>query len=217
MALSTTRAAAQQAIAKTIGVLLYPGFELLDVTGPLEMLGSTVLAEHAKDTLGASLSFTYISTDDAPGPVASAQGGARLVADCTLGTAPAALDVLLVPGGPGARREVGNAALLGFLRDRAAPGERKPPEPGRRGRPLRSCRWARRGALGRVGARRDAARRGAARRVSFNNLFSLGVWRGWECGGAGSVEVERHASCRLACAKAPAYQSSIKHFGISLM
>ena len=76
---------------------------------------------------------------------------------------------------------------------------------------------ARRGASGRVGARRDAARRGAARRVSFNNLFSLGVWRGWECGGAGSVEVERHASCRLACANALAYQSSIKHFDITLM
>ena len=76
---------------------------------------------------------------------------------------------------------------------------------------------ARRGASGRVGARRDAARRGAARRVSFNNLFSLGVWRGWECGGAGSVEVERHASCSLACGNALAYQSSIKHFDITLV
>ena len=68
-----------------------------------------------------------------------------------------------------------------------------------------------------VAARRGAARRGASGRVSFNNLFSLGVWRGWECGGAGSVEVERHASCRLACANALAYQSSIKHFDITLM
>ena len=119
MALSATKAAAQQAI-KTIGVLLYPGFELLDVTGPLEMLGSRVLSEHlAKDD--ASLSFSYISSCSTAGPVASAQAGARLVADCTLDTAPATLDVLLVPGGPGARREVDNAALLAFLKDRAAP------------------------------------------------------------------------------------------------
>ena len=80
MALSTTRTAAQQAV-KSIGVLLYPGFELLDVTGPLEMLGSRVLSEHlAKDD--ASLSFTYISSSSTAGPVASAQAGARLVADC---------------------------------------------------------------------------------------------------------------------------------------
>jgi putative intracellular protease/amidase len=82
----------------TVGVVLFEGFELLDVFGPLEMLGGdmdiAVMAERA-------------------GPVASSQGPA-CVAEAAMADADAP-DVLLVPGGFGTRREVANAAFLAEL------------------------------------------------------------------------------------------------------
>jgi putative intracellular protease/amidase len=86
---------------RTVGALLFPGFELLDVFGPLEMFGAlpddyrlTMLAEKA-------------------GPVASHQGP-KAVADIALQDA-TPYDILLVPGGRGTRREVDNRALIAWL------------------------------------------------------------------------------------------------------
>jgi transcriptional regulator GlxA family with amidase domain len=94
---------------RRVGVILFPRFELLDVFGPLEMFGLlpdwfdlTLVTEHG-------------------GSVPSAQGPASVV-DATFEQAPP-LDVLLVPGGIGTRREVENPAMLTFLRDRAARAE----------------------------------------------------------------------------------------------
>jgi transcriptional regulator GlxA family with amidase domain len=89
-----------------VGVVLFPDFELLDVFGPLEILG------HLKDH------FRILMVGPDAEPVASVQGP-RTVADHGRDDAPA-LDVLLVPGGLGTRREVENAALLDWLRERAA-------------------------------------------------------------------------------------------------
>jgi transcriptional regulator GlxA family with amidase domain len=94
---------------KTVGVLLFPEFELLDVFGPLEAFG------HARD------SFHIVMVAEHAGPVASAQGP-RAMADYGLDDAPP-LDVLLVPGGMGTRREVGNATLVDWLRQRARSAE----------------------------------------------------------------------------------------------
>ena len=89
-----------------VGVVLFPGFELLDVFGPLEVLG------FLQDAFGIVL------VGPTSGPVASNQGP-RSVADRGLDDAPP-LDMLLVPGGLGTRREVENARLLGWLRERSA-------------------------------------------------------------------------------------------------
>jgi len=89
-----------------LGVVLFPGFEVLDVYGPLEVLG------FLKDD------FRIHMIGPAAGPVASTQG-ARTVADHGYADAPA-LDMLLVPGGLGTRREVENEVLLAWLRERAA-------------------------------------------------------------------------------------------------
>jgi transcriptional regulator GlxA family with amidase domain len=85
-----------------VGMIVFEGFELLDVFGPLEMFGMlrekvaiTILAEHL-------------------GPVRSSAGPA-VVAERTLAE-PGRLDVLLVPGGMGTRREVTNVACLHSLR-----------------------------------------------------------------------------------------------------
>lgn len=94
---------------KTVGVLLFAEFELLDVFGPLEAFG------HAKDW------FRILTVAERPGPVASAQGP-RAVADHGFADCPP-LDILLVPGGMGTRREVSNRALVDWIARQAKGAE----------------------------------------------------------------------------------------------
>jgi transcriptional regulator GlxA family with amidase domain len=94
---------------RRLGVVLYPVFELLDVFGPLEMFGS----------LPEQVEITVIA--ERPGPVASFQGP-QVVATHGFADCPP-IDLLLVPGGFGTREQIGNAAMLEFLRTRAARAE----------------------------------------------------------------------------------------------
>jgi transcriptional regulator GlxA family with amidase domain len=96
---------------KTVGALLFEGFELLDVYGPLEAWGM----------LAAAGAWRIVTTAEKAGPVASAQGP-HGVADHALADCPK-LDVILVPGGMGTRSGVKNDALLDWLRRRAAQAE----------------------------------------------------------------------------------------------
>lgn len=99
------------AALRTVGVVLFPGFELLDVFGPVEAFAHRLLQDH----------FRVVTVAERPGPVESAQGQ-RAVADHGFADCPQ-LDLLLVPGGMGTRREVENAALLAWLGERAAAAE----------------------------------------------------------------------------------------------
>jgi transcriptional regulator GlxA family with amidase domain len=90
---------------RTLGALLYPQFELLDLYGPLEMFGS----------LGKALQIVTIA--EQPGPVRSSPGPST-VAEHSFSSAPP-LDLLLVPGGVGTFPQLTNEAMLGFLRERA--------------------------------------------------------------------------------------------------
>jgi putative intracellular protease/amidase len=90
---------------RTLGVVLFEGFELLDVFGPLEMFG--LAADH----------FEIRLISESGGVVASRQGP-KSVCDDSFNTAPA-IDVLLVPGGIGTRREVNNPVLLDWLKERS--------------------------------------------------------------------------------------------------
>lgn len=101
---------AEEETLRTLGVVLFPGFELLDVYGPLEAFG------HLPEA------FRIVQVAEQAGPVASAPG-TRVLADAGFADAPK-LDWLLVPGGIGTRREVDNPTLLEWLRTRAATAER---------------------------------------------------------------------------------------------
>jgi len=90
---------------KTVGTLLFPGFELLDVFGPLEMLGA----------LPDDFSLEMVA--ERAGPVESRQGP-KAIADSALADAKP-YDILLVPGGLGTRREVDNAALIDGIKRHA--------------------------------------------------------------------------------------------------
>lgn len=94
---------------RTLGAILYPQFELLDLYGPLEMFGS----------LEGDVEIVTVA--EQVGPVASTPG-VETVARHDFASCPA-LDLLLLPGGIGTVPELANEALLAFLRERAASAE----------------------------------------------------------------------------------------------
>jgi transcriptional regulator GlxA family with amidase domain len=87
---------------RTVGLILFPGFELLDVFGPAEAFGMV------PDR------FKLVTVAAKAGAVASAQGP-QAIAEHALGNCPP-LDLILVPGGIGTREGVHDAALLGSIR-----------------------------------------------------------------------------------------------------
>ena len=84
-----------------VGALVFPGFEVLDLFGPVELL-------HQTDGR-----FSIRTVAEQPGDVASAQN-IRVAADEGFVDA-GAFDILLVPGGIGTRTEVANPVLLDWL------------------------------------------------------------------------------------------------------
>lgn len=87
--------------SRTLGVVLFPDFELLDVFGPLEMFGKM------KGVIDVKM------VAEGTAPVRSAQGPS-VVTDHALDDCPR-LDLMLVPGGMGTRREVDNPVMIDWL------------------------------------------------------------------------------------------------------
>jgi transcriptional regulator GlxA family with amidase domain len=90
----------------TYGLLIFDGAEELDFTGPWEVFtASSMLRDNAD---------TAVLIAEQAGPVRCAKG-MRVVPDHTLDSHPP-LDVLLVPGGQGTRREVANPLIIDWIR-----------------------------------------------------------------------------------------------------
>ena len=89
----------------SVAVVLFEGFELLDVFGPLEMFG--LLPEQFEIFLVAE-----------EGDIISSSQGPKSLIDYHFANCPE-FDILLVPGGRGTRREVDNPALLAWLQSQA--------------------------------------------------------------------------------------------------
>lgn len=91
-----------------LGAVLYPGFEMLDYFGPLELfsvVGSSVIQIHTVAEEAAPVAAA-IGSEGAVGP--------RVLADYGFADAPQ-FDMLLVPGGSGTLTELENSAMLEFL------------------------------------------------------------------------------------------------------
>lgn len=97
-------------MALTTGILLFDDAEELDFVGPWEVLAATAQHLFPEDRV--------VTVAKAPRTVRCAKG-LRVVPDHTFADAPP-LDVLLVPGGAGTRREVDDPALIGWLREAGA-------------------------------------------------------------------------------------------------
>lgn len=109
---------ARSAMQVTVGVLLFPGFEMLDAYGPMEMWGSLKHAP-ARFWGGADkrVSVRLVTIAAARGEIPSNQGP-KTVAEYGYADAPK-LDYLLVPGGIGAVPLVRDTATLNWLRAQA--------------------------------------------------------------------------------------------------
>jgi transcriptional regulator GlxA family with amidase domain len=93
----------------TYGLLIFDGVEELDFAGPWEVFTASSMLRDDADT-----AVLIAEHQDA----VRCGKGMRVLPDCTLADHPT-LDVLLVPGGYGTRREVSNPVLTGWIRDTA--------------------------------------------------------------------------------------------------
>src|SRR5215475_4517515 len=94
----------------TYGLVVFDRAEELDFAGPWEVFTASGMLREAGDTA--------VLIAEQAGPVRCAKG-MRVLPDHTLADHPA-LDVLLVPGGLGTRREVTNPVLISWIRSVAA-------------------------------------------------------------------------------------------------
>ena len=94
----------------TIGIVLFDDAEELDFVGPWEVFTGTAMAKPG--------TLRVVTIAEKSGPVRCAKG-LRVLPDHGFDDAPS-LDVVLVPGGMGTRREIDNPAMIEWLRKVAA-------------------------------------------------------------------------------------------------
>jgi len=97
-------------MAISIGILVFDGAEELDFAGPWEVF---TMANEVSKHLGRPAVHEVKLIAERDGPVTCAKG-MRVLPDLTTAHC-SQLDILLVPGGQGTRREVQNPALLGWI------------------------------------------------------------------------------------------------------
>jgi len=98
------------------GILLFNDIEVLDFCGPFEVFSVTRLDEARRREQPSP--FEVLLVAETMDPVTTA-GGMQVLPMASFAGCPA-LDVLVVPGGMGTRREMLNPAVLDFVRAQAA-------------------------------------------------------------------------------------------------
>lgn len=94
---------------KTIGILVFPGFETLDVFGPVEMFGSI------------PDKFKIVMIGTKPGTIKSYQG-ISIKVDTDMAHAPRT-DILMIPGGQGVRTEILDPKVVNWIQKRSKASE----------------------------------------------------------------------------------------------
>ena len=103
---------------RVVELLAFPGVQLLDVAGPLQVFASA--NELSAGSCGPPYAPRVVAAD---GPVVMASAGLGLMA-APLPDVRAALDTLIVAGGPGVHDAAGDSALVGWVQARAAQARR---------------------------------------------------------------------------------------------
>ena len=99
---------------RRVGILIFPDVEVLDFCGPFEVFSAARLDEARRREEPSPYEVVLVAeTRD----VVVATGGLKVVPDHTPEDCPP-LDVLVVPGGWGTRREMANEALLAWVAER---------------------------------------------------------------------------------------------------
>jgi len=99
-----------------VGILLFNDIEVLDFCGPFEVFSVTRLDEARRREQPSP--FEVLLVAETLDPVRTA-GGMRVLPMACFAECPA-LDILVVPGGMGTRREMANPLVLDFVRGQAA-------------------------------------------------------------------------------------------------
>lgn len=94
----------------TIGVVVFPHVEELDFVGPFEVFG---LAARCMKDKAKQNGLTMITASPMGKAIVGAHG-LKVIPDCSLDNVPH-LDVLVVPGGRGAREQMVNPKMLDFV------------------------------------------------------------------------------------------------------
>ena len=101
---------------KRVGIVLFDDIEVLDFCGPFEVFSAVRLNEDKRREEPSQ--FEVILVAEKSGTVVT-HGGMKVIPDHSFHTCPP-LDILVVPGGWGTRRELKNTVMLDWLRKRAA-------------------------------------------------------------------------------------------------
>src|SRR5947209_19132208 len=98
----------------TVGILIFEDVEVLDFSGPFEVFSvARAVGEHSDE---ATL-FTVLTIAEQE-RIITCRGGLLVKPHATIENAPS-LDILVVPGGPGTRRQRHNARLLDWIAQQA--------------------------------------------------------------------------------------------------
>ena len=101
---------------KRVGIVLFENVEVLDFSGPFEVFSATRLNEERRLEEPSPFEVVLVAEKNA---LVVTTGGMKVIPDHTFESCPQ-LDILVVPGGWGTRKELKNPVLLNWLRVRAS-------------------------------------------------------------------------------------------------
>jgi transcriptional regulator GlxA family with amidase domain len=101
---------------KRVGIVIFDYVETLDFCGPFEVFSVTRIDDSKR--LEEPSPFEALLIAEKDDPVTTA-GGMKVIPHFSFETCPK-LDILVVPGGWGTRREINNAVMLDWLRKRSS-------------------------------------------------------------------------------------------------
>jgi transcriptional regulator GlxA family with amidase domain len=101
---------------KRVGIMLFENIEVLDFCGPFEVFSVTRLNEERRREDPSPFDVLLVAEKNEP---VVTTGGMKVIPDHTFESCPK-LDILVVPGGWGTRKELKNPVMLDWLRIRAA-------------------------------------------------------------------------------------------------
>ena len=100
---------------KQVGILLFENIEVLDFCGPFEVFSVTRVNEEKRREEPSPFNVFLVAETKAP---VVTTGGMKVVPDYDLADCPS-LDILVVPGGWGTRKEMNNERLLAWIASRS--------------------------------------------------------------------------------------------------
>jgi transcriptional regulator GlxA family with amidase domain len=103
-------------VSKRVGIVLFDEVEVLDFCGPFEVFSVTRLHEAKRREEPSPFEVFLVAETLAP---VTTSGGMKVLPQFTFENCPP-MDILVVPGGWGTRRQIHNQVMCDWLRSRAA-------------------------------------------------------------------------------------------------